>query len=304
MKKQFLFLPLLVLGSSLTALAQIEPPPEPGQIGLSLSTKAFASGESTLKQGDTRYEKVKANGYEIGVSQVFRLQEGGALRFGLEQQATFIDQHREGSSPEVPLPDSLKSVTAMASYTQKVDQNWSWSARASVGSYVAESGLLSDGWGASASFVGIYNQSKATTWMFGLAYNSLLKDLRVLPVVGLIWRPAQQWSVTVGFPKTAVTYRFSRDLSLGLAVSGAGGAYYVEKDPRTGAVSKSLDGSRLQQREIRVGLDATWRVNSSVRLAATVGEVVYRKFEYVDRDLDLKSNKLAPFVSASAVFSF
>lgn len=294
----------LALSVCATALAQLEPQPEPGQLGLSVTGRGFVSGEAPVKRGDTPYDHVGFSGYELAVGQAIRVCNGGLLRAGVEQQTTYIDQSRNAGDVVVPLPESLKAASLSVGYTQKIDPRWMVSGRVSAGSYVAGSGLLSEGWGANLSAVAIYQSSPELTMMFGLAYNSLMSDLRVLPVFGLVWRPAPQWSVSAGFPKTAVTYHFSRELSLGLAVTGAGGAFKMKDELSPGAAGYSLRGSRLEQRELRVGLDAVWRISSALRLSAMVGEVVYRKFEYIDRDFELRQHRPAPFVSASATVSF
>jgi len=119
------------------------------------------------------------------------------------------------------------------------------SASVGVGSQVTDTGLLSDGWGARASAIGIYNRSQHFTFMAGLAYNSLSQDFKLVPVVGCDWRPTEKWSFAFGFPKTGVTYKLNKQLALGLAASGSGGVFYVKNDP-LGATPRSLDKSHLQ----------------------------------------------------------
>lgn len=287
-----------------TAVAQSEIMPETGRIGLTINTRATGSADAKLKNGNTTYEQVEIGSFDIGLTQTFRFGEGRTLRLGIERQHTTIDQNRDPGDTVVPLPDELNSLSASVAYTQVVNPRWIITGRVGAGSYVTDTGLLSEGWAVSTTAMAIYNYSPTLTYVFGLGYNSNLEDLRVLPIFGLNWRPAPKWSVAVGFPRTAVSYHFNKDLSLGLALSGAGGAYYVKNDPLPGAAPQSLADTRLQQRELRLGLDASWKINKIVRISGAIGQVLYRKFKYQDRDFELKSDNTVPFVSFAGTVSF
>lgn len=298
------FATLLSLSLCVTALAQSEIMPETGPIGLTVNARLGASTDSKLKHGNTTYDHVDTGSVDVGIAQTFRLSQGRMLRISLERQGTTIDQRLDRSDFVVPLPEELDSLGAAVSYTHVANQRWIFTGRVGASSNVTDTSLLSDGWAANAMAMAIYNRSQTLTYIFGLAYGSNMQDLRVLPIFGLNWRPAPQWSVAVGFPKTGVTYHFSKEFSLGLGFSGNGGSYYVKNDPLPGASPRSLAGSWLQQRDIRLGVDANWKINQTVRVAGTVGQVLYRKFKYVDRDFELKSDNFAPFVSITGIISF
>lgn len=295
---------LLSLTLSITALAQSEFMPEAGNIGLTINTRLGSSVDSKLKQGNSTYKEVLTGSVEIGAAQTFRFSQNRILRIGLEHQVTSIDQNLEQGDAVVPLPEELSSLSASASYTHIASRQWIFTGRVGLGSHVTNEGLLSEGWAGNAMAMAIYNRSQALTYIFGLAYTSNLEDLRLLPFFGLNWRPAPKWSVAVGFPKTGVTYHINKNLSLGLGFSGAGGAYYVKKDPLPGVAPRPLSDCWLQQRDIRLGFEANWKINQTVRLSGSVGQVLYRKFKYVDRDFELKSDNFAPFFSVAGVFSF
>lgn len=286
------------------AFAQSELMPETGRLGLSLNARASASVDGKLKQGNVAYDNIDIGTFEAGITQTIRLAQGRSLRIGLETQGTSIEQDRTPGTAAVPLPEELKSLSGSVGYTHVLNPRWIVTGRVGAGSYVADTSLLSDGWAVSAMGMAIYNHSPSLTYVFGLGYNSSLEDLRVLPVFGLNWRPAPKWSVAVGVPRTAVSYHFTKNFALGVALSGAGGAYYVKNDPLPGAAPRSLADTRLQQRELRLGVDASWKINQSVRVSAAVGQVLYRKFKYVDRDFELKADNRVPFVSLAGVVSF
>jgi hypothetical protein len=238
--------------------------------------------------------------YSWALNQRIGLGEYRHLTFGLDYEQTDIDA--DNFAP-IPLPDRLQSLGASVKYFQPIDQQWMMSASIGAGSQVAKSGLLSDGWGGRASVVAIYNRSKEFTFMFGVAYNSLSQDLKIMPIFGCDWRPSEKWSFAFGFPKTGATYKLKKTVALGLAVSGAGGAFYVKDDPLPGIAPRSLADSRLQYLELRLGFNCDWKINDTFRVTGAVGQVLYRQFKYIDRDFKLKSSNTVPFVSLSGTIS-
>ena len=289
-----------VLALSLPLRAQPMQPLAPGQIGLSLSSTATVSGQGSLKEGNGTYKDVGIANYSWALNQRISLGGPRHLTIGLDYEQTDIDVD---DSIQVPLPDRLQSLGASLRYFHPIDQQWMVSSSIGVSSQVASSGLLSDGWGGRASVVAIYNRSKELTFMFGAAYNSLSQDLKLLPVFGCDWRPTEQWSFAFGFPKTGATYKLNKQIALGLAVSGAGGALYVKDDPLPGVAPRSLADSRLQYLEARLGFNCDWKINNTFRVTGTVGQVLYRQFKYIDRDYKLKSSDTVPFVSLSGTIS-
>jgi len=213
-----LLLATVAIGSlGLSSRAQFAPPPAPGQIGLSLSTEITGSGNAKLKDSNTTFDDVAIGRFELDLKQQFRFEEGCNLTLGLEYRLTTIDDRND--TAQIPLPDKLQSLGASARYSQRVAPQWMLSTSLGVGSHVTDTGLLSNGWGVSASAVTLYNYSSKITWMFGAAYNSRSEDWRIVPVLGFDWRPAEKWSVSLGFPKTAVTYKLNQQLSLSIVAS-------------------------------------------------------------------------------------
>jgi hypothetical protein len=280
--------------------AQPLQPLAPGQSGLSFSSTATGSGKASLQDGRTTYDDIRVTNFSLATHQRVAIGNRRTLAFGLDYDVTDIDSPNPAP---LPLPDRLQSVGTSLRYFQPFDQQWMLSASVGAGSYVADSRLLSEGWGARASIVGIYNRSRELTFMFGVAYNSLSSDLRILPVFGLDWRPTEKWSLAIGFPRTGVTYKVNKAVALSLAASGSGGAYQVKNDPLPGIAPRSLADSKLQYLEVRLGFNADWKIDDTFRISGMVGQVLYRQFKYIDRDYKLKSHGTAPFLSLSGTIS-
>ena len=298
------FASLLSLSLCITALAQSEIMPEAGRIGLTIQVRGSSSLDAKLKRGDTTYDQIDVSTGEVGIAQTIRFSQTDVLRVGIDSQGTSIEQERIPGHNIVPLPNELNSFGGSLSYTHIVNPKWIIISRVGASSHVTDEGLLSEGWAANAMGMAIYNRSQTLTYIFGAAYLSNMGDLRLLPLFGLNWRPAPKWSIALGLPKTAVTFHLNKSLSLGLGFSGSGGAYYVKKDPLPGAAPRSLADSWLQQRDVRLGFEANWKINQTFRISGTVGQVLYRRFKYADRDFELKSKNITPFFSFAGIASF
>ncbi|MBK9991362.1 MAG: hypothetical protein IPP19_11665 [Verrucomicrobia bacterium] len=291
---------LIPLSFCCALLSQPVEPPAAGKVGLSITTSSAFSGKGDLKDDRATYNDISATQYSWAVNKHIAIGKKRRLNLGLDYDQTNIDKP---ATAQVPLPERLKSLGASLRYLHPLNQQWILSASVGAGSYVAESGLLSDGWGVRASVIGIYNHSRQFTFLFGLAHNSLSQDLIIVPVIGCDWRPTEKWSVAIGFPRMGVTYKLNKQVSLGFGLSGSGGAYYVKNDPQPGVAPRSLADSRLQHLEVRLGVNCDWKINGTFRVSATAGQVLLRRLKYIDHDYQLKSSGTAPFLSLAGTLS-
>ena len=283
--------------------AQTAQPPAPDKIGLTFSTESTCTGEARLKGGDTSFKDVQVNNSSWSLGQNIGLDNSSTLAVNVAYNRTSINEgnyhhfERDYGADRVPLPNDLQSLGASLEYSAKINSEWSFSTSVGAGSHVAKHDLLSKGWGAEGHAMGLYTYGPDLTFAVGLAYDSLSEDWKCIPIVGFEWRPAEKWSVAIGFPKTAVTYELSKSLTMSLAASGAGGTYYIRDDPRPGTSPRSLADSKLEYTEVRLGFETAWKINNNFSLSGSVGSVLHREFKYIDRDYKLTSRDIAPFLS-------
>lgn len=300
MISRFLSATALVLFLSCALRAQPIEPPAEGKIGLSVTNAVTGSGKGELKDNVATYDDISVRNFSWTLNQHIALDQHRRLSLVFDYDRNEIDVP---NAAHVPLPERLQSLGASLRYFQPFNQQWMLSASVGASSSVTETGLLSDGWGARASAMGIYNKSRQFTFVFGLAFNSATSDLRLVPILGCDWRPSEKWSVAIGFPRTGVTYKFNKQVSVNLAVSGAGGAYYVKDDPRPGIAPRTLADSRLQYLDARIGFGCNWKINDTFRISGTIGQVLLRQIKYIDRDYKLRSKGTTPFLSLSGTLS-
>lgn len=283
-------------------LSQLASKGDSDKIGFSMTTESTVAGHTRLRAGDRSFDKASINHVAFKIGQDVELPQAGTLSLGLGYSLADID--RGEGADRAPLPKELQSVEASVGYNVTLSKDWLLASQVGGGSHATDRDLLSKGWGLTASVIGIHTWDARHTFAFGLAYDSLSHDWKMVPVFGLEWKPSENWSVAVGFPKTAVTYLVTKQFSLALAASGDGGTFYVRDDPRPGVASRSLAGSKLEYTEARVGLEASLKINSSLSVSTAVGCSVFHEFKYLDRDFRLRSHGATPFYSVALAASF
>lgn len=299
----FTALPALLLCQ--TALAQQPQGPETGKVGLTLAVESTASGDARLKGGGTTFKNVQVSNGTWTISQEIGAGDAGSFSFGIAYSNTYIDENnrrhnkRDHSADRVPLPDELQSFGGSIGYSVELDPQWTLSAGVGAASHVDGHQLLSKGWGVDGHLMGLYKWSPNLTLAVGLAYDSFSEDWGCVPLFGFEWKPSDKWTVAVGFPRTAVSYTLNQSVTMSLALSGEGGTYRIKNDPRPGTAPRSLADSKLEYTEVRLGFRTDWKINRTFNLSGSAGTVLYRDFEYVNRNYNLRSKNLVPFVSVA-----
>jgi hypothetical protein len=213
------------------------------------------------------------------------------------------------SNTTIPLPTQLHEISVAMEYTHALNADWTGFASISPGwrTVTGDNRFDSKGFGVGTAIGAHYQYNMTSTLSFGILYNSLSSGrYRVLPFIGKGWKVGDDWEFSAGFPKTSITYTASKNLHLvPLIVNTIGGSYYVKDDPLSSAVGKpSLSHTVLEYYEIRIGSGITYSINKTVTVAASVGTVALRGFDYRDRNFKLSSKNIAPVVSLGATASF
>lgn len=284
--------------------AKAAPAPEPQDTsaGFSFSSSYSLTGKTKMKAEGNGVGKVDLQNYSFEASQKVLPQ----FTVGVGYEHTKIGTDTEADT-KAALPDNLRSLSLKMVYFRQLNSDWSMVVMGSPEWNTAQGSVFdSDGLGFSTGVQFSKRVSPTFSYSLGLGYNSQAKgSLKVLPIAGLSWSPAPDWTLSVGFPRTGVTYRFTKELSLSLQAEGTGGSYYVKDDPLPSASGKpSLADTHLQFYDIRAGLALNYTVDKSTSLSLSVGEVLARRFDYHDRDYELKSRNMAPYFSVSANFGF
>ena len=190
-------------------------------------------------------------------------------------------------SAGVSLPDNLRELSLNLGLTQKLSATWSWSAFVRPGFYGDFEDIDGDSFNAPLLAFAQYAPRRELVWIFGLSVNPF-SDHPVMPVAGVRWQFAPEWTFNLGFPQAGFSYRANHQLTLRAGVSFQGGSFRITNN--LGVPAPGIDrlaNTFLDYREVRAGLGADLKLAEKWSLALDAGVVTDRKFDYFDRNYSL-----------------
>lgn len=138
-----------------------------------------------------------------------------------------------------------------------------------------------------------YSPSEKLTLLGGLIYQQGYRSLPAFPFIGFIYRPDRRWTVTVGAPRTGVSYAAGKDLRLNLGAEMSRREYQLHEE-RVGA-----EVIRYGDYRVEGGAEASLLPPLKVEVAG--GYAFGRKFVFYDRfDATRKNIEVdsGPFIRA------
>jgi hypothetical protein len=201
-----------------------------------------------------------------------------------------------------PLPERLRATYVEFGATYLRSREWAVIAALQPGVYTDDEASSSDGFNVPGILLA---QWKGAQWTFGGGIRfSPLDDSPVLPIAFARWQPNETWALSLGAPRTEVSYALNAETSFFAGGSFAGGTYAVDaRRLTTPAGYPRLDETKLDYREIRVGAGVRHRVSQVLNLELEAGTTVDRSFDYFDRNLKVKAED-AGFLALSVVATF
>lgn len=209
------------------------------------------------------------------------------------------------NSTGTPLPDQLETVEAGLNVRHTLNERWTLRGGLTASFNNADGSFSTDGFALGARLLAIYRFSETLTAGAGFAYNTLSETLPIMPIAAVSWQFAPDWSLTLGYPHTRVTWTANKRLSLYVGLDIDSGSFYVEDDPSPSAAGKpSLSDTVLDYTAIGAGLGGSYRLTDSLTLEASVGYNFSRTADYDERDYELESEGGAPSYRLVVVYAF
>lgn len=196
----------------------------------------------------------------------------------------------------LPLPDRLGELSLNLGVMQRFSRQLSVSAYLRPGFYSDLENFSSDAFNAPLLVMGSYASSADLVWIAGVSTN-FFSDRVVMPIAGVRWKFAPDWTFNLGFPRAGFTWDLNKELSLRAGLSIQGGSYRITENlgvPAPGVAR--LANTYVQYREIRFGVGADFKLNAQLSLALETGVMTDRRFEYFDRNYTLNGDA-APYVT-------
>lgn len=137
-------------------------------------------------------------------------------------------------------------------------------------------------------FLARYNSSAATTLIAGIIYQQGNETLPVLPVLGIIYHPSDQWLFSLAAPRPGITYSPNRNSSYYITGEFSGKEYQLH-DPPIGA-------KKISYRDYRASAGAEYTLFQAIKLDIAGGYAFGRKFVFYDSIRDDLRIENGPYV--------
>ena len=277
---------LLALLALLPAALAAQPPSATMRPGLlaDYEIKSWYSSKENLDRGATRNGEASVTHFGLSLSSRHAVSPTTQPVDGLAYATYELD------AAGAALPDRLGELSLNLGVIHRLSPTWTLAGYARPGFYSDFESFDADAVNVPVLLLATYVVSPELVWSFGLNA-SAFSDNPVLPIVGLRWQFARDWTFALGFPQSGFTREINDTLALRLGASFAGGNFRVTRNlgvPAPGV--PRLANTYLDFTEIRVGLGADLALGGDLKLALDVGAVTDRKFDYFDRNYRLDSD--------------
>jgi opacity protein-like surface antigen len=279
---------------------------------------ALAGSVETRFVPDTATEKTALDLFNLDTSYVFesRLSLNDNNRFGEQDAFQFsVDYahrfHLTGNiylhagvsysrfdfgESGAPVPGQLQSLAGIIGFDYMVGNDVGAFLQVRPGFYTVEH-FDSDTFDAPITLARIWIlQEKKLYLLTGVNAAFLRGEYPVLPLVGLIWYPNDQWKVYAVVPEPRIVYLPNEHLGIWLGGQLAGGSF---RTPRSDTIfPRRLSGAQLDYSEYRAGAGLDFHLTNSVTLSLAGGYAIERRFNFERAGIDFETDP-APYARVS-----
>lgn len=204
---------------------------------------------------------------------------------------------REIDAPDsARLPDELHLITLNLGAEYHVNKALTLGIRVSPGVGSDFKGFTGSDFRVPVAAHAGFQVSRSLFLLGGLAYTGMNRSYPVLPVLGLVYTPTEQWTFALGFPRTGAIYRPDKNTELFAGGEFSGGEYQLH-DPTLGA-------KVITYQDYRAVAGAEIRVCSFAKLGIAGGYAFARKFVFYDSNRADMNLDGAPFGRAALTFAW
>jgi Domain of unknown function (DUF6268) len=219
------------------------------------------------------------------------------IKFGILRLGAQWERYSFGfsSSGGQQLPNTLQAINSIVGLDTKFSDSILVRFEAQPGFYGTSFEHL-DGDAFNIPFVigGTYIYTPELQFVFGVGVN-VQSRIPVFPGGGIRWKFAPEWVLNAALPAPRLEYQPNRDLTL---FAGANiKANIFRTDDRFGDShgDTSLNNAWLAYEEVRAGVGAEWKLNSSISLTIEGGYVPWRQFDYHRTEVRYHNESGAPY---------
>jgi hypothetical protein len=282
--------------AQLSAQTEQEAAVEPRLLSFSNEFSASASGTTDMKGAGKALGGISSSEIQDAFSCTVNPSPALELSFGTSYHGSFFDADHENAAPMV---DRLQSIENQVSVQWTLSEKWIAIGGVGQGWYNSGSSFNSDGLGFTAFAGALRSFGPNFSVMAGIAYDSLAKDNhKVMPGFGIRYVYSPDWTFSLGFPETAITWTGSEYFSLSLVGEGNLNTYYVRAEDVTGnGNSPRVRDGKMEYEDLRLGLRMDSQLSEIFKVSATVGYLFNREFDFYESKYELDSKGGAPYAS-------
>lgn len=206
-----------------------------------------------------------------------------SVTYGLSAALTHLD-----ATPGTFLPDRLEAYAVHLSGSRRLTDQWTATLTLRPGLYGDLAEIDSKTFNVPLLLAASYAVSRDLVWLVGTRID-IYAEHPVLPLAGVRWRFAPNWSLNLTFPRAGVQWRMTDVFSLDASASVQGGTFRLTQNLGTPAnlATGRLANTFLDYREIRAGIGAELSLDAHTSIRLDLGAFLDREFDYFDRGYTL-----------------
>lgn len=263
------------------AVAHAQPGQPPNDVDASFRFSAKSDAEF---HGATQGE-LETSTFSLGFDHARPVSEKLRVELGFRYEETLID-----STGPLPLPDSLRATEIELGATWSFTPAWSLTALVRPGFHSDDGSFNSDAFNVPAMLLARWQYSRSLTFFGGALYDSFSEDT-FTPFFGLRWQASPRVAVTLGAPRTEISYDVREGHKIFAALSLHGGSYHLENSAASTLPAYShLRDSEVSYREIHLGAGYAWSLTKNLTVEIEAGWLLDRRFDFYDRGLVVKTD--------------
>jgi hypothetical protein len=141
---------------------------------------------------------------------------------------------------------------------------------------------------------GTYIYSPDLQFIFGIGVN-VQGRYPVLPGGGVRWKFAPQWVLNAALPAPRLEYQPNRSLTWFAGANIKANTFRTDSQFGDSHGDTGLNSAWLSYEEIRTGVGAEWKINSSISFTIEGGYVPWRQFDYYRTEVRYHNVSGAPY---------
>jgi hypothetical protein len=215
----------------------------------------------------------------------------GILRLGAQWERYSFGFPNGGQQ----LPNTLQAIDSIIGLDTKFSNSILVRLEAQPGFYgTSFAHLEGDSFNIPFVLGGTYIYSPEVQLVFGVGVN-VQAWFPVLPGGGIRWKFSPTWVLNAVLPAPRLEYLFNRNVTLFAGADIKANTFRVDDHFGDSHGDTGLNSAWLSYQEVRAGVGAEWKINSSVSLTIGGGYVAWRQFDFHRTDVRYHYESGAPY---------